>query len=103
MHFIPLKGHTRGHSGVALRLDDGWLLHCGDAYTFHGSVHPRKPFEPPNSRLWRPLVNLVRPFRMVGIHSSRLRLLQREHGDEIALTCTHDPFEYYKFTRNEAL
>ena len=25
-------GHTRGHSAVAVRTAEGWLLHCGDAY-----------------------------------------------------------------------
>lgn len=31
---VPLVGHTSGHSGVALRLNEGWLLHAGDAYFF---------------------------------------------------------------------
>jgi glyoxylase-like metal-dependent hydrolase (beta-lactamase superfamily II) len=31
---VPLEGHTRGHAGVAVKTDVGWLLHCGDAY-FH--------------------------------------------------------------------
>jgi glyoxylase-like metal-dependent hydrolase (beta-lactamase superfamily II) len=29
---IPLFGHTLGHCGVAIRQDDRWLLHAGDAY-----------------------------------------------------------------------
>lgn len=28
---VPLPGHTVGHCGVAVRLDDAWLLHTGDA------------------------------------------------------------------------
>jgi glyoxylase-like metal-dependent hydrolase (beta-lactamase superfamily II) len=35
---VPLAGHTRGHAGVAIRADDGWQLHCGDAYFFHDEV-----------------------------------------------------------------
>lgn len=31
---VPLPGHTRGHSGVAVRTGDRWLLHAGDAF-FH--------------------------------------------------------------------
>jgi glyoxylase-like metal-dependent hydrolase (beta-lactamase superfamily II) len=31
MFFVPLFGHTRGHCGVAVRDDDGWLLHASDA------------------------------------------------------------------------
>ena len=29
---VPLPGHTRGHCGVAIATDEGWLLHCGDAF-----------------------------------------------------------------------
>lgn len=34
LRLVPLFGHTRGHCGVAVRLEEGrWLLHAGDAYT----------------------------------------------------------------------
>jgi len=29
---VSLVGHTRGHCGVAVRTEAGWLLHAGDAY-----------------------------------------------------------------------
>ena len=39
---VPLRGHSRGHCGVAVRDrargDDAWLLHAGDAYFHHGEV-----------------------------------------------------------------
>jgi glyoxylase-like metal-dependent hydrolase (beta-lactamase superfamily II) len=38
---IPLEGHTKGHCAVAVREDDGWLLHCGDAYFTMGRWPPR--------------------------------------------------------------
>ena len=31
MYLIPLPGHTRGHCGVAIRDDSGWLFHAADA------------------------------------------------------------------------
>lgn len=31
MYLIPLFGHTRGHCGVAIRANDGWVFQCGDA------------------------------------------------------------------------
>src|SRR5262249_17897106 len=40
---VPLVGHTRGHCGVAVRDDDGWLLHCGDAYFNEGEMQPDDP------------------------------------------------------------
>ncbi|MBN1285917.1 MAG: MBL fold metallo-hydrolase [Anaerolineae bacterium] len=94
---VPLPGHTRGLCGVALRLPDGWLLHCGDAYTFHGDVDPDNPFKPPYYRLWWPFFSLFKPFRAIGAHAPRLRALLRAHGDEVQLTCSHDPHELDKF------
>ncbi len=55
---IPLVGHSRGHSGIAVRDGDGWILHCGDAY-FHrnevaDSAHlPARAALLPEPR-WRP-------------------------------------------------
>ena len=94
---VPLVGHTRGHCAVALRLPDGWLLQCGDAYTYHGDVDPGHPFQPPYRRLLRPLFNVNRAMRPIGAHAPRLRALLGEHGDEVRLTCTHDPHELEKF------
>lgn len=31
MLLVPLPGHTAGHAGIALPVEDGWLLHAGDA------------------------------------------------------------------------
>jgi glyoxylase-like metal-dependent hydrolase (beta-lactamase superfamily II) len=47
---IPMPGHTRGHSCVAVKAPPGseheWLLHCGDAYFHHTEkTNPREaPF-----------------------------------------------------------
>lgn len=35
---VPLAGHSRGHSMVAVRDGDGWLLHAGDAYFHPGDL-----------------------------------------------------------------
>lgn len=32
IRLIPLFGHTNGHCGVAVRVNDNWSLHVGDAY-----------------------------------------------------------------------
>jgi glyoxylase-like metal-dependent hydrolase (beta-lactamase superfamily II) len=95
--FVPLPGHTRGLSAVALRCDDRWILHCGDAYTFHGEVDPVSPHSAPFAHSIRHLMNLNRAFRAIGKHSSRLRALVREHEDSVTLTCSHDPSELAKF------
>jgi len=94
---VPLPGHTRGHSAVALHLPDGWLLHCGDAYTFYGDLDPKGPFRPPYDRVMRPVINLTKTFREIGRHAPRLRALLHQHGDRVRLTCSHSRHEFEKF------
>ena len=85
---VPLPGHTAGHVGVAVKEDGRWLLHAGDAYFHHGEVEtpPRCPVG-------------LKAFQAMNQHDGekrkrnqeRLRQLAREHGDEVALICSHDP------------
>ena len=49
---IPLLGHSRGHSAIAVRDGDGWLLHCGDAYFHRGEV-ASPPSCPPGLRMFQ--------------------------------------------------
>jgi glyoxylase-like metal-dependent hydrolase (beta-lactamase superfamily II) len=95
--FVPLRGHTAGHCGVALETPDGWVFHCGDAYGYHKDVDPVNPKKPPHYGIWKLMVLANRAYRAMGRHSPRLRELVREHGDEVTLTCSHDPVEFEKF------
>jgi glyoxylase-like metal-dependent hydrolase (beta-lactamase superfamily II) len=85
---VPLPGHTRGHSGIAVQGDDGWLLHCGDAFFHHGEV-ATPPFAPVGLRLYEALTGVNDKARRQN--QERLRELAREHGDEVRLICSHDP------------
>jgi glyoxylase-like metal-dependent hydrolase (beta-lactamase superfamily II) len=87
---IPLFGHTLGHSGVALRRDDGWLLHCGDAYFNHGEVQT-PPGCPPGLRLFQNLNAADNKVRKSN--RERLRELSASRGGEVTLVCSHDPYE----------
>lgn len=87
---VPLAGHSRGHTGVALRTDDGWLFHCGDAY-FHGGEVATPPSCPPALRLFENITAVDNRVRRAN--QERLRELNREHGDEVRLFCGHDPRE----------
>jgi glyoxylase-like metal-dependent hydrolase (beta-lactamase superfamily II) len=31
MYLVPLFGHTKGHCGVAVQVDGGWIFNCADA------------------------------------------------------------------------
>jgi glyoxylase-like metal-dependent hydrolase (beta-lactamase superfamily II) len=87
---IPLAGHTKGHSGVAISTGDGWLLHCGDAYFHHGEVATPSHC-PAGLRLVQNLNNSDRSRRLEN--RERLRELAARHGDEITLICSHNPHD----------
>ena len=85
---IPLPGHSLGHTGVAVRRPDGWLLHCGDAYFHRGEVEtPRRC--PGGLRAFQTLVQADGKVRHEN--QERLRELARLHSDEVTLICSHDP------------
>jgi glyoxylase-like metal-dependent hydrolase (beta-lactamase superfamily II) len=89
---VPLAGHTRGHSGVAVHDDDGWLLHCGDAYFHRGQIDPEHPHSPPGTTIYERLVQTEsRPRR---VNQKRLRQLNRERGHDVTLFCSHDHVEF---------
>ena len=96
--FVPLPRHTRGHTAVVIRTPDGWLMHCGDAYVYYGGVDPENPRYPPKYHFTLKIMGLfTKAFRVLELHSPRLRQLQREHEDEVKIFCSHDPFEFSKY------
>ncbi|MFZ5722597.1 MAG: MBL fold metallo-hydrolase [Pseudomonadota bacterium] len=91
---VPLHGHTRGHAGVAVRAEDGWLLHCGDAYFFHRELD-EPPYCPPGLTLFQNLVQVNRDQRLAN--QQRLRELAREQKGTVRLFSAHDPVELARF------
>lgn len=87
---IPLVGHSRGHSGIAVRDGDGWLLHCGDAY-FHRNEVATPPSCPPGLRYFQAAMAADNGARRNN--QERLRELARDHGAEVRIFCAHDPVE----------
>lgn len=88
---VPLRGHTRGHCGVAVRRPDGgWLLHAGDSYFYNGEVGT-----PPSSR-----PGLVLLQRMMAVdeasrrsNQERLRELRATRKD-VTIFSAHDAAEF---------
>ena len=87
---IPLPGHTFGHTGVVVREPDGWLLHCGDAYFFHGDIETPRSC-PPGLRAFQSLVQADGKLRHQN--QERLRELVQSQAGEVRLICSHDPVE----------
>jgi glyoxylase-like metal-dependent hydrolase (beta-lactamase superfamily II) len=97
---VPLVGHTRGHCGVAVKTDTGWILHAGDAYFFHGEVHARRPHCPPLLSGFQSLVEVDRRARLGN--QAKLRELVRHHGAEVTVVSAHCPVELDRAVRAAA-
>lgn len=87
---VPLAGHTRGHTGVAARdADDGWRLHCGDAYFFHTEVEGAGHC-PSGLNIFQSVLAIDNAARKAN--QARLRSLNAQGG--VALNSAHCPHEY---------
>lgn len=89
---VPLVGHTAGHAGVAVRADDGWLLHAGDAYFYRGEINTDHPHCPLGLRAYQALMEVDRQARLRN--QQRLRDLMYQHHHEVRVLCAHDPVEF---------
>jgi glyoxylase-like metal-dependent hydrolase (beta-lactamase superfamily II) len=87
---VPLAGHSRGHTGIAVRNGDGWLLHCGDAFFNAGEI-ATPPSCPPAIRVFESI--MARDGTARRQNQERLRELVHGHGDEVTAFCAHDPYQ----------
>jgi glyoxylase-like metal-dependent hydrolase (beta-lactamase superfamily II) len=88
---VPLHGHSRGHSAVAVDAGRGWLLHAGDAYFYHGELDPDAPSCPPGLRIFQRIAAVDDAARRKN--QERLRELARERRGEVTIFSAHDPVE----------
>lgn len=86
---VPLPGHTPGHAGVAIERREGWLLHCGDAYFYHGQM--AEPYHCPATLSLFQLGGIDHRARRHNLE--RLRQLARDRSAEVTLFCAHDRHE----------
>jgi mRNA degradation ribonuclease J1/J2 len=86
---VPLMGHTSGHCGVAVEVEDGWIMHCGDPYVRDMQVdaeNPRSAFPAWAGALEKGL------FPPSAIQ--KLRALKREHRAAVKTFAAHDPIAF---------
>jgi glyoxylase-like metal-dependent hydrolase (beta-lactamase superfamily II) len=103
---VPLPGHSPGHSGVAVRLDEpsaetgaGWLLHAADAYFDHREVDPVAPRSTPGLASMQKWFQFDRSARRET--RAQLRELASAHGSEVEMFCTHDPVDFERYVPAE--
>lgn len=92
---VPLVGHTRGHSGVAVKSDRGWLLHAGDAYFHHDEIHRTPARCPLGLRVFQTVLGLDDGNRRHN--QARLRELAQREPD-VRIFSAHDPAELESLT-----
>lgn len=88
---IPLSGHTRGHTGVAVDTGSGWLLSAGDAYFHPAQLDPARPHAPYGIALFEKRVQTLAGPRIEN--QQRLRELVRGHRWEVSIFCAHSSTE----------
>jgi glyoxylase-like metal-dependent hydrolase (beta-lactamase superfamily II) len=92
---IPVIGHSWGHCAVAVKTSQGWLVHCGDAYFFHGEMDPEVYRCTLGLRLFQHIVQVDGQARINN--QDRLRKLVKNHSNEVKVFCAHDPEELSLF------
>ena len=90
--FVPLRGHTLGHAGIAIDAPDRWMLFAGDAYFHHDEMRVDDPHCTPGLRFYQWMLEKDRPARLGN--QQRLRDLKRTHGSDIDLFSAHDVREF---------
>jgi len=95
---VPLTGHSRGHAGVAVRSQGGWLLHAGDAYFSHLEMK-EPPSCPAALALFQRRVAIDDQKRRAN--QERLRELVRDHSAEVRVFSAHCPVELDGFLAHE--
>lgn len=97
---LPLRGHTLGHAGVAVRGEHGWLLLAGDAY-FHHSEMEMDSHCPLGLRIYQWIMEKDRAARLAN--QVKLRSLACTHGHQITLCCSHDREELLRLAGRSAV
>ncbi len=97
---VPLSGHSRGHAGVAVESENGWLLHAGDAY-FHAAQMRERASCPPLLTLFQNVVAVDRG--AMRANQARLRELALDASAGVHVFSAHDPSELEARQRGAAL
>ena len=98
VYLVPTPGHSRGHVAVAVRDGDRWLLHCGDAYFFHGEVDGEAPC-PPGLTFFQWYVAYDDAARKANRDRLRARYTRTSGSGEVALFSAHCPVELARFEK----
>ncbi|MDR5777445.1 MULTISPECIES: MBL fold metallo-hydrolase [unclassified Caballeronia] len=95
--FIPLRGHTFGHAGIAVRTDNRWLLLAADAYFYNTEMNAQRPHCTPGLAFYQWLMDKDGVARRRN--QARLRALCNDpSASDIEVFCSHDPIEFERLS-----
>ncbi|MEC3916211.1 MBL fold metallo-hydrolase [Nocardia sp. CDC160] len=84
---VPMPGHTRGHTAVAVDAGERWVLHAGDAFMHPGRVDGRTPVPVLHSLMENMLAH---DRALVRDNHARLAHLYQSSGPDLLIVCGHD-------------
>lgn len=97
LKMVSLPGHSAGHCGVAIPLDDGWLLHCGDAFFDNREMNFSNPECTVGLRLQQRVISHDNNLRI----DTQKKLRKINHREEnLQVICSHGKFNYQDDNRN---
>lgn len=85
--FLPLFGHTPGHTGYAVRQGGGWVFHAGDAYYLKEELNTKIVEQSLAAELMSNMLSLQNGERMKTLQ--RLRRLNADQA-EVQIINSHD-------------
>ncbi|MEW2550060.1 MBL fold metallo-hydrolase [Streptomyces sp. NPDC047002] len=85
---VPMPGHSRGHTGVAVDTGERWLLHCGDAFYHWGTLDGRARVPVPVRLMERAAAHR---HRLLLENQERLAELHRRGDPGLRIVSAHDP------------
>lgn len=97
---VPITGHSRGHSAIAVKAENGWLMHCGDAYMHRGQLDLTNEHCPVGLDIFQSAQCIDNEARVENIQ--RLRLLKSNHESEIEIFSAHDEDEFNRLKQISA-
>ena len=93
---VPLVGHTEGHTAIAIRQPEDWMIHAGDAYFYKGQVD-QPPSCPALLEYFQKSIALNDRLRRENL--SRLRELNTREAGNVKIFCAHDPDEFFHMSK----
>lgn len=85
---ISLPGHTRGHACVAVDAGHRWVLHCGDAFYYRGTIDNRTPV-PAAVRISQRISAF--DLKLLQRNHARLAELYARQEPDLLIVSAHDP------------